>query len=148
MLLDKGADFNKCDKDGWSPVMSACRNGHIEIVRILLDTGTDYDQCNSDGWSPVMLSCIEGHTEILRVLLDIGADYNKCNNKGQSSVIIASASGYSDIVHAIHEHSRKEKARKKRGNLKGNFNRKRRLDSSESDEDVPLARLKEKIKSK
>ncbi|CAG2226199.1 unnamed protein product [Mytilus edulis] len=55
--------------------------------------------------------------------------------------------GYSDIVHAIHGHSRKEKARKKRGNLKGKYSRKRRLDSSESDEDVPLARLKEKIKN-
>ncbi|XP_052084627.1 uncharacterized protein LOC127721858, partial [Mytilus californianus] len=96
--LNHGANYNKCNSNGWSPVMSACRYGHTEIVKMLLDTGADYNTCDSDGWSPVMHACRYGHTQIVRMLLDTRANYNKCNSKGLSPVMSACRYGHTQIV--------------------------------------------------
>ncbi|VDI25203.1 Hypothetical predicted protein [Mytilus galloprovincialis] len=99
LLLDLGADYNKCENDiGCSPVLLACSEGHTEIVRMLLDIGADYNECDNDGWSPVKSACSEGHTEIVTMLLDIGADYNKCDNDGWSPVKSACSEGHKEIV--------------------------------------------------
>jgi ankyrin repeat protein len=38
LLLEAGADVNKADKDGWTPLYIAAYYGRVEIVRLLLDT--------------------------------------------------------------------------------------------------------------
>ncbi|CAC5391197.1 unnamed protein product [Mytilus coruscus] len=101
MLLDIGADYNKCDNNGWSPVMVACRFGHTEIVRVLLDIGADYNKCDNNDWSPVMRACSEGHTEIVKLLLRIGADYEKCNKYGRSPEMLACRCGHTEIVRML-----------------------------------------------
>ncbi|CAC5378634.1 unnamed protein product [Mytilus coruscus] len=101
MLIDTGADYNKCNNYGWSPVTFACGKGHTEIVRMLLDIGTDYNKCDSEGCSPVMIACRYGRTEIVRMLLDIGADYNKCDNEGWSPVMSACRHGHTEIVRML-----------------------------------------------
>jgi ankyrin repeat protein len=35
--LDTGADINKADNDGWTPLYIAAYNDHIEIVKLLLN---------------------------------------------------------------------------------------------------------------
>ncbi|CAC5408073.1 unnamed protein product [Mytilus coruscus] len=98
MLLDRGADYNKCDYHDESPVMKACEHGHTEIVKMLLDIGADYNKCDYHGESPVMKACEHGHTEIVKMLLDIGADYNKCDYHGESPVMKACKHGHTEIV--------------------------------------------------
>ncbi|VDI03597.1 Hypothetical predicted protein [Mytilus galloprovincialis] len=98
MLLDMGADYNKCDKNGTSPVLGACINRHTEVVRMLLDVGADYNKCNNNEWSAVNIACSEGHTEIVKMLLDKGVDYNKCNNNGWSLLKLAGRAGHTEIV--------------------------------------------------
>lgn len=66
MLLK--ANFNKCDSHGWSPLMYACREGHIEIVRILLDKGADYNRCDKYGYAPGNVASERGHSDIVSVI--------------------------------------------------------------------------------
>ena len=37
LLLDKGAKVDLGKKDGWTPLMSASKNGHLDVVRLLKD---------------------------------------------------------------------------------------------------------------
>ena len=48
-LLGAGADINKQDNDGWTPLMLAARNGKIEVVRELLKRGAKKDLKNNAG---------------------------------------------------------------------------------------------------
>ena len=40
-LVEHGADINKRNNDGWSPLLIVCFNGHIEIVKYLMEHGAD-----------------------------------------------------------------------------------------------------------
>ena len=40
-LIAAGADVNKSENDGWSPIMMASEFGHQEAVQLLLDAGAD-----------------------------------------------------------------------------------------------------------
>ena len=39
-LLRRGADINKPDGDGWTALIAAAAEGHLEVVKMLLDTAT------------------------------------------------------------------------------------------------------------
>ncbi|XP_071159000.1 uncharacterized protein [Mytilus edulis] len=98
MLLDRGANFDKCDASDQTPLMKACEHGHAVIVKMLENRGADYDKCDNTGQSPVMKACKHGHLEIVKMLIYKGADCNKCNNVGQSPVMKACEHGHTEIV--------------------------------------------------
>ena len=39
LLLEKGANINIKDKNGYTPLMWACKYNHTEIIELLLDKG-------------------------------------------------------------------------------------------------------------
>ena len=48
-LLAAGADKDKADNDGSTPLIEAASGGHVEIVQLLLSAGADKDKANNDG---------------------------------------------------------------------------------------------------
>ena len=67
-LISRGADVNKKDKYGWSPLMVAVYVRNHVIVKILLDNGADPD------WGQLLSTAIEqGMTEIASLLRAVGA---------------------------------------------------------------------------
>ena len=44
LLLDRGADVNKADKDGKAPLLRASSSDNVEVVRLLLDRGADVNK--------------------------------------------------------------------------------------------------------
>ncbi|HQQ11315.1 MAG TPA: ankyrin repeat domain-containing protein, partial [Synergistales bacterium] len=48
-LIDRGADIEAQDKEGWTPLHYACMNGRTDIARLLLDRGADIEA--RDMWS-------------------------------------------------------------------------------------------------
>ncbi|KAI1660907.1 hypothetical protein F4813DRAFT_386316 [Daldinia decipiens] len=52
LLLENGAEVNTKDEYGDSPLHSACRRGHREIIRLLVDWGADMDCRNLDWTTP------------------------------------------------------------------------------------------------
>ena len=76
-LVTKGADMNKAENDGRTPLYIASQKGHVEVVRALLDRGADINQAENEGGTPLFMASQNGHVEVVRVLLDRGADINQ-----------------------------------------------------------------------
>ena len=52
-LLDAGADVNKADKFGSTPLYAAAGYGHTAVVTALLDAGTDVNKADDEGITPL-----------------------------------------------------------------------------------------------
>ena len=57
MLLDKGAEVDRADEDGVTPLHATCGNGHIDAARLLLENGAEVDRATEDGETPLHVAC-------------------------------------------------------------------------------------------
>ena len=74
LYLDAGVPIDCKDDDDKTPLLIACRWGHVEVARLLLDRGsTVIDAKDRRGYTPLRISCVKGHVEIARLLLDRGS---------------------------------------------------------------------------
>ncbi|XP_064389177.1 uncharacterized protein LOC135337211 [Halichondria panicea] len=65
-LLARGANPNHPE---CYPLHTACRNGHLEIVKALVEAGADTEKWNDWGMSPVGCAAMKGHKEVLVYLI-------------------------------------------------------------------------------
>lgn len=62
---------------GFTPLLHAVRQGHVEATVALLDGGAAIDQASaSDGTSPLLMATINGQFDLAKLLVDRGADPN------------------------------------------------------------------------
>ena len=45
------------DADGACPLLLACQEGHVDVVRLLLDAGADREKARDDGATPLWIAC-------------------------------------------------------------------------------------------
>ena len=94
-LLRAGADINKSDSYGTTPLMAACRKGHSVLVSNLLSAGADANQGDP---TPLTAACENGNLELVSTLLNAGADINKSGRYGTTPLMAACRKGHSVIV--------------------------------------------------
>ena len=74
MLLDAGADFDKCNQSwGCSPLLLASQGGHRNLVTLLLNRGADLELSDRGGKTPLMAAAENGHVAVVKSLLSLGA---------------------------------------------------------------------------
>jgi ankyrin repeat protein len=100
-LLNKGADVNAKDKDGWTALMEASNNGHTEIVKALIDKGANINAKDKNGRTALMWASLFGNTEIVKMLLNKGADVNAKDKDGSSALTEALVKGHTEVVKAL-----------------------------------------------
>ena len=61
---------------GWTPLHSAARQGHREIVELLIANGSDVNSRDSSGKSSLHDAALEGHKAAAELLIAKGADVN------------------------------------------------------------------------
>ena len=49
LLLDKGAEVDRVNKKGSTPLYIACQSGHVDVARLLLEKGAEVNQTNNGG---------------------------------------------------------------------------------------------------
>jgi len=95
ILLDRGADLEKREEFGSTPLMAASSRS-IEIVQVLLDRGADINGRGigfRDGWTPLMEAAAVGNVDTMKLLLDRGADIEAQTAEGSTALTIAAYNG-------------------------------------------------------
>ena len=75
-LLDKGADIDKPDIYGFTPLIWATTAGNMEILNVLIDRGADINFTNEDGGTALYYAVTNGKVDELNILLQHGANPN------------------------------------------------------------------------
>lgn len=75
--IEQGADANFRGKGGFSPIVIAARNGHLDIVRYLVEHGAKVDQRdNNRKKSALLAAAFKGHYDVVQYVVEHGADLN------------------------------------------------------------------------
>ena len=75
---------------GFTALIHASREGHVESTMALLDAGADIDQSSEgDHSSPLLIAVINGHFDLAMLLLDRGADPNLASDAGATPLFAA-----------------------------------------------------------
>jgi ankyrin repeat protein len=83
-LISTGADVNKADIYGWTPLSWASFNGytpisraslhgHLKIVQVLVAAGADLNKADNGGVTPISAAPLKGHLEVVQALIVVGA---------------------------------------------------------------------------
>lgn len=93
MLLYYNAELEHESEGGRTPLMKACRAGHICTVKFLISKGADVNrQTTNNDHTPLSLACAGGHQTVVELLLKSGADpFHKL--KDNSTMLIEAAKG-------------------------------------------------------
>jgi ankyrin repeat protein len=68
---------------GLTPLLHACRQGHVEAAMALLDAGADVNQIGAgDRTSPLLMAIVNGRFDLAMRLLERGADPNLQSHAG------------------------------------------------------------------
>ena len=122
LLLDKGAEVDRADKDGATPLYIACQQGHVDVARLLLERGAVVDSsalCEGDrvearyqgrNYYPGKISrdCGEGKYDIT---YDDGDEEKKVEARlirklPLSPLAIAEEKGHAAVVALLAEHQK------------------------------------------
>jgi ankyrin repeat protein len=68
LLISKGADVNKIDANGRSPLMMAAIVGHVTCARLLIDQGADVNIKDIKGRTALMIADQNGYQQ-MKVLI-------------------------------------------------------------------------------
>ncbi|OUM65155.1 hypothetical protein PIROE2DRAFT_41972, partial [Piromyces sp. E2] len=85
-----GIDINKKDKDGNTPLVIACKENNVELIKELVEAGANVnisDDNNSD--TPLIIMCERENEQMVKYLIEHGAEVNKLNKYGYSALYIS-----------------------------------------------------------
>lgn len=80
--LAEGAEVNRSDQNGWTPLHRAAFKGRIESVKVLLNHGAQVNAVDNAGYTPLHCAVEAGHVQVARLLIAHGASANVKSLKG------------------------------------------------------------------
>ncbi len=92
---------------GQTPLMYACRKGHVEVVRELLELGASIDLISELGRTALLEAIVQNHEEIVRILLERNElELNAINLKdhNRTALMVAANLGHFSIVARLLEY--------------------------------------------
>lgn len=82
LLLEKGANVNARNQDGYAPIHFALRNENDSTAQIFLDHGADVNQSDKHGNTVLHYAVQHKLVDFAYNLIDRGANANQCNYDG------------------------------------------------------------------
>jgi ankyrin repeat protein len=100
-FLEKGADVNGLDDNGFTPLMMAASENQPEIAQLLIDKGAKVNFVNAQGWTALTEAADEGALATAKVLLNAGADAHLKIKNGNSPIRMAASEGHAQILQLL-----------------------------------------------
>ena len=105
LLLDKGAQLEAKDRNGWTPLHRAAIRGHVEIVCLLCDRGADVEARNINGYRPLHYAARNGHISVVKELIEErNARINSRNDYGLTALTEARHYDKPDVASYLATH--------------------------------------------
>ena len=117
--LDKGADVNAKNKDGWTPLNFATDGGHKEVAELLIANGADVNAKDDQGSTPLKFAAYRGQKEIVELLIAEGADVNAKDDEGGTPLHLAAWRGHKETAELLIAEGADANAKIEAGKLKG-----------------------------
>lgn len=86
------------DKYYKTPLMLACLEGNIDMVKFLVDQGATVNAQDNFKWTPLHFACHLGSLEIVQYLISLGAQLNAQSLNGGSPLMRAIESARVEVV--------------------------------------------------
>lgn len=93
-----GSAVDWTDAHGFTPLMHACTEGHVAVVRVLLDAGATVDICNPQRETGLHLVASIGYIDLVRLLVEHGANTSLKTATGLTAAGLAASLGHDSIV--------------------------------------------------
>jgi hypothetical protein len=93
-LVQRGADLEACDDDGFTALMYAAKAGHGHVVGLLVRAGADVNRRDREGSTPLMFAAQHGHLGVVKTLLAAGADVAASRRDGLTAYDFAARNGH------------------------------------------------------
>eukprot|EP00949_MAST-11_sp_MAST-11-sp1_P004641 g4641.t1 len=101
-LLAAGAAPNMATAAGYTPLMFASMNGHLDIVTALLDARADIRaKTKKKGRTAMYWACARGKLNVLQLLFKRGAALECKSDLGERALLAAAAAGHASIIAAL-----------------------------------------------
>jgi len=98
LVEETGADVDRSSKEGRTPLMWACRNGHLDVARLLLAAGADLAAVTKKGVNCLHWAVWGGSIPMARWLMEChGLSTEQLSNAGCNAAIWAAAAGRLDM---------------------------------------------------
>ena len=105
VLLSKHeVDLNQALKvagTGISPLMIACKHGHLDIAKLLLQKGANVNFVNNLNQTALMKAAEGGNVEVVNLLLEHGANCDTVAIDTKTALILACEQGSIEVVEAL-----------------------------------------------
>jgi hypothetical protein len=113
LLLTRGVEADTQEAStgrppGYTPLMGAAMNGHLESMQLLLDYGAAINKRGPDGVTALALAASSGRRKVVEFLLDRGADLNARDFEGKTPLGRAKENNRDDIVLLLKKAGAKE----------------------------------------
>lgn len=96
-LIERGADVNRVDWNGNTPLINAAYFGHLDVVKVLLKKGARIDAVSKSGHSALMAAVFHGKDALAAYLLLQGANPALVTPGGDTAASIAGRAGRSSM---------------------------------------------------
>ena len=103
-MIAEGADVNRAQPDGTTPLHWAAYRVDRELVVALLKKGARAQVVNRYGASPLAEAVKVANAEIVGMLLEAGADANVANEDGQTALMLAARTGDVAVAKLLVQH--------------------------------------------
>lgn len=88
-LLGEGADIEKKDQKGLSPLSAMVKSGNSDMVKLLLQYGAHINAIDNNGYTALHYAVELGYANIAEILILGGAEANSISNNNETPVYIA-----------------------------------------------------------
>ncbi len=101
-FVKSGADIvNQKNIGGATPLLLACREGNLEIAKILIDNGANINATDNEGWTPLMRAALAGKKDVVALLMTKDAQAAAVNSVGESAIFHATSSDCNECLSSM-----------------------------------------------